>query len=100
MGQVSFKTQDELAAERLISWREGAEVSAFQAEQALADFGHLARVETLMNDPATSEKTRRAWSKAQVCRRMSPTVLEMATALGLTEAQLDALFEHAGTIEA
>ena len=100
MGQVNFKTPQEVADEQLANWRASASVSAFQAEQALDDMGHLDAVETLMADPATPKKTVRAWRKAQVFKRDSPTVLDMAGALGLTTEQLDALFEHAATIEA
>lgn len=90
--------QAELAA--IEAWREATVVSAFQAHQALDDTGYIEAVETVIADPATTEKTRRAWNMAQEFRRMSPTVLELAAALELTAAQVDELFEYALTIEA
>lgn len=100
MGKVAFKTQAELAAEAKQSWRESVKVSKFQATQALDDLGFLDQVEALMADPATPKKTVRAWKLAQEFRYMSPTVQEFKGKLGLTDAQLDQLFEHAETIEA
>lgn len=100
MGQVTFKTQAEIEQERLVSWREGATVSAFQATQALDDLGYLDQVEAMMADPATPKKTVRAWRKAQEFRYMSATVQEFKGKLGITDEQLDGLFQHAETIEA
>jgi len=81
-------------------WRENATVSAFQAQQALDDFGYIEQVEAIMTDASTPAKTKRAWRLAQEFRRMSPTVLDLAGALGLSDVEVDALFQHALTIEA
>lgn len=81
-------------------FRETATVSAFQAHQALDDFGYIEQVETIIADPATLPKTRRAWQMATEFRRLSPTVLEIAAALELTDEQIDELFVHALSIEA
>ena len=100
MAQVNWRTSEEVAAEALASWRESVSVSAFQAQQALDDFGYIEQVEVIMTDAATPTKTKRAWRLAQEFRRMSPTVLELAGALGLSEVEIDTLFQHALTIEA
>lgn len=75
-------------------------VSRFQARAALLNAGLLDDVETLMADAATPALARLAWTDAIEFRRTSPTVLAMASALGLTEAQIDALFVDAAGIEA
>jgi hypothetical protein len=56
--------------------------------------------EAIMTDAATPTKTKRAWRLAQEFRRMSPTVLDLAGALGVSDVEVDALFQHALTIEA
>lgn len=100
MGQVNFKTQEELAAEQLANWRESAKVSRFQAREQLRRAGYLAQVNTLMEDPATDETTVMAWQDAQEFRRNSPTIAAMGAALGLTEEDMDSLFQAAALIEA
>lgn len=75
-------------------------VSRFQARAALHLAGLLESVETLMQDPSTDLLARLAWQDAQEFKRQSPTVLAMAAALGLTEAQVDELFVTAAGIEA
>lgn len=75
-------------------------VSRFQARAALHLAGLLTAVEALMADPATDMLARLAWTDAQEFRRTSPTLLAMASALSLTDAQLDALFITAAGIEA
>ena len=75
-------------------------VSRFQAKAALSNAGLLAQVETLMSDPAINPIARLAWSDAQEFHRTSPTVAAMAQALGLSAAQLDALFAAAAEITA
>ncbi len=100
MGQVTFKTQDELAAERLANWRASAKVSKFQAKAALKQAGLLQQVRDMMAALADDDLTRLAWEDAQEFRRDSPAVLAMATDLALSDEQLDDLFEQAATIEA
>ncbi len=75
-------------------------VSRFQARAALHLAGLLDQVEALMADPQTDPLARLAWTDAQEFRRTSPTLLAMASALSLTDAQLDALFVTAAGIEA
>ena len=75
-------------------------VTRFQARAALYQAGLLDQVETLMNDPETPTLARLAWQDAQSFERQSPTIAAMATALGLTDAQLDDLFIAAAGITA
>ena len=75
-------------------------VSRFQARAALHLAGLLESVETLMQAPDTNMLAKLAWQDAQEFRRDSPTVLAMAGALNLTDAQIDELFIAAAEIEA
>ena len=71
----------------------------FQARAALAMAGLLPAVEAAI---ASSPDliTRLAWADAQVFERGSPTIASLAATIGLTEAQIDALFQTAGEIVA
>ncbi|MBG23760.1 MAG: hypothetical protein CMF22_10595 [Idiomarinaceae bacterium] len=100
MANVNFKTKQEIEAERLVNWREFAQVSAFQARAALNSAGLRDQVETLMNDPNTDQTVKDAWEYATTFKRNSPTVLALANDLGLTDEQLDDLFTQAKDIEA
>jgi hypothetical protein len=75
-------------------------VSKFQAKAALLNVGMLEQVEALMANPATPAITRLAWTEVQNFERSSPTIASMAAALGLNEAQIDALFIAASKITA
>lgn len=75
-------------------------VSRFQARAALHLAGLLDQVEGLMVDPSTPILARLAWSDAQEFKRSSPTIASMAQALGLGDADVDALFISAATIDA
>ena len=91
---------EEEPPETIEEWRARTEVSIFQAQAALDQAGLLDQVEAVMANPATPKLTRLAWNKAQVFRRMSPTVLSMGAALGLDAEALDELFIAAGQIVA
>lgn len=84
--------------EALAAERASMVVSPFQALQALDDLGYLAAAETAIS--GADKKSRRAWEKATEFRRTSPTVQNIAAAIGITDEQLDDLFRHAKTIEA
>jgi hypothetical protein len=86
--------QAEILAER----RGGMVVSRFQAKAALSAAGLLDRAEELVAgaDPITQL----AWAEVIEFRRNSPTILALQGAMGLTDAQLDALFLAASAIEA
>lgn len=72
--------------------------SRFQARAALSLAGMLDQAEAIIAQ--ADALTRLAWADAQEFRRTSPTILAMASAFGLTEEQVDALFEQAMTIAA
>lgn len=73
-------------------------VTPFQAKLALSDAGLLDSVEALMTDPATPLRTRLAWQEALGFERRSDMITSMAALLGLSDAQLDALFIAAAQI--
>jgi hypothetical protein len=75
-------------------------VSRFQARAALHMFGILGQADELMSAPETDALKRLAWTDAQEFRRSSPTVIEAAQALGLSEEVLDNMFRYAAGIEA
>jgi len=73
-------------------------VSRYQAKAALHDAGLLAEVEALMADEGTGALARLAWTDAVEFRRDSPFIADLAPALGLTDAEVDALFVAAAAI--
>lgn len=75
-------------------------VSRFQAKAALLNAGLLSQIEAIIADPATDAMTKLAWAEAIQFERNSPTVLGLASALGLTDQQLDELFTAAAQINA
>lgn len=75
-------------------------VTRFQARAALARAGLFTTVNSAMVAFPIDDERRLAWEDAQEFRRTSPTMLQMAAALGLTDAQLDELFTTAAGIEA
>lgn len=97
---ISEEEALELTAPLEIDPRQFIEVSAFQAHAAIARSGLYDPVEALMWHEDTPLETKLAWNKAQSFKRLSPTVLAMSAALGLTDKQIDELFALAATIEA
>ena len=95
MAEVQFKTQEEIAAEQLANWRESTKVSALQARVALSQAGYLDSIETLLTDTTDAL----IWNSATEFRRNSPLLLEFATALDITDDELDSLFKFAATVE-
>lgn len=75
-------------------------VSRMQAEMQLHRAGLLGQVDMIMQDPATDPEIVIAWQAATEVRRNSPTVAQVASRLGLTDAELDDLFIDAVKIEA
>lgn len=73
-------------------------VTPYQAKAALLAAGLLNDVLALVNDPATDPVVVLAWNNAQSFERLSSMVAGIATALGLTNEQLDDLFETAAAI--
>lgn len=77
-----------------------AAVSRFQARAALYAAGHFDAVETFMAQASTPMLMRLAWQDAQTFERPSATVAALASMLGLSDADLDALFIAAAAITA
>ena len=75
-------------------------VTRFQARAALHLAGLLGSVEAMMALPETDALAKLAWQDASEFQRNSPTVLAMASALGMSETQLDDLFVQASKITA
>ncbi len=73
-------------------------VSRFQGEAVMLLDGVLLDVENHVAQGSALMQL--AWKRAQEFRRTSPMVLEIAAALGWTEAYLDSLFIRASSIEA
>jgi len=73
-------------------------VTRFQARAALYNAGLLDAAEALMAD--ADPIARLAWSDAQTFQRNSPTIAALAPALGLSDADIDALFAAAALIDA
>lgn len=78
--------------------REMMEVTRFQAKAALHNNGYLQQVKDIMADSTTSDLTVMAWEDAQTFKRLSPVILDIASQLGLTDTQMDSLFEEAANI--
>ena len=87
------------AAEVLAVWRAATKVSAFQAKGALLNRGLL--------DDATAAATAAggltllAWQTATEYARLSPAIVALAPAIGITDPEdLDDLFREAAVISA
>lgn len=91
------------AAEReraLLEKRQGMLVSRFQARVMIRRAGLLDQVEAIVAHPDMDPFVTDAWLEARDFRRLSPTLLQLAAVLGLTDEQLDEMFEAAMEIEA
>ncbi|MBR0568356.1 hypothetical protein J5J83_19720 [Azoarcus sp. L1K30] len=75
-------------------------VTRFQARAALAQAGLLGGVEAYMSGLPTTDIARLAWQDASEFVRASPTIAGMQQVLGLTDADVDALFIAASVITA
>lgn len=94
----AWKIENEMQAQE--KRRKGMVLSRFQARAILRQYGKREQAEQLMADPATDPLTVDAWNDASEFRRLSPTILAMAPALGLSDEQLDQMFEEGAEIEA
>jgi hypothetical protein len=68
------------------------EISAFQAKAALAQAGLLDDIETYMTTEA-DVLTKLRWQEAPTFRRNNTALMQIAADIGITEEQLDQLFE-------
>ena len=75
-------------------------MTRFQALAALHLAGHLPAVEAIMAAPETDMMAKLAWANALSFERTSPTLASLAAMLGMTDADLDALFTVAAGISA
>lgn len=74
-------------------------VKMWQARAVLARHGHLPAVDTAIA-ASGSAAWQAAWEYAPDISRESPLVAAMAQALGLSDAEVDALFAEAATLTA
>ena len=70
-------------------------ITPLQAKLKLLDMGLLDEVEAMV---ATDRKIQLYWSEALEIKRDHATLLAMATALGLSDAQLDEMFIEASKL--
>ena len=75
-------------------------VSIYQAKEALAAAGYLIAVNAYFASEAATPAEKRAWENITEVRRNSPLMAKLATMLGLSDAQVDALFVAASQISA
>lgn len=76
-------------------------VTAVQAQQALLLAGKFASVQPAIDaiaDPTQRGLVQIEWDRSQTFERQRPTLIALATALGMDDAELDALFTHAATL--
>jgi hypothetical protein len=94
---VSRDYTEEEVAQNLINKRAKMSVSPRQARLALLSAGKLSNVETAINalDANTKAAVQIEWEYATKIERTSPWVQSMTTALGMTDAEVDTLFEFA-----
>ena len=72
-----------------------------QARQALLIAGKLAQVQPAIDaiaDPLQRGMVQIEWDDSQTFERQRPTLIALATAIGMDDAELDALFTHAATL--
>ena len=89
------------AASARIVRRVPDKVTARQAVQALIAAGKLQLVQPAINaiaDPVQRAMVQAEWDKSQVFERNRPTLIALATAIGLDAAALDALFIQADAL--
>lgn len=86
-------------AQEFTAMRAGMQVSMRQARLALLEQNLLSTVETAIGALDEPAKTQIGieWEYAAVVDRTSPWMTTMASALGLTDAQMDGLFALAAT---
>jgi hypothetical protein len=78
--------------------REDMVCSRFQAKAALLAAGLLGAAEDAV--ASSSAAVQLAWAEAVEFRRTSPTIVSLASSIGLSETEVDHLFREAMQIEA
>ena len=84
----------------LLRWRNSLSCTPFQGRMALINAGLMTQVEGIMNNPSTPQETKVAWEYAIQWTRMSPMIISLGGTLGMTDEQIDELFEQAQSISA
>lgn len=92
-------TQSEIEA-RLEQWRQFTTCSPFRGRTALRRAGLFSQVEAMIALPETPDEVKDAWEYAIEWRRMDPMIISLATALNMTDTQVDDLFKAAAQIAA
>ena len=80
--------------------RESMVLSRFQVMAVLREFGKRGDVEQIIEQPDTDPLTVDAWNNGAEFRRLSPTILDLAPQLNLSDEDLDQMFERGAEIEA
>lgn len=81
-------------------YRSSLAVSRFQARAVLREMGLSDSVEAMIADAETPDLVKDAWADAQQFKRTSPTIEWMGNKLGLSDSDIDEMFESALMIEA
>ena len=91
---------DAYEANKLATKREGMVVTMRQARLALSQAGKLTLVDDAIAAMGEPDKTTVSieWEYGSTVERVSPWIDTMATALGMTGEEMDALFELAATL--
>ena len=91
---------DAYEANKLAAKREGLVVTMRQARLALSQEGKLTMVNDAIAAMDEPDKTTVSieWEYGSIVERVSPWIDTMATALGMTGEEMDALFELAATL--
>lgn len=97
---VTVFTTREKAPEELQAMREGMVVEMRQARLVMLDNGLLDQVSTAFAtlSPEDQARVNIYWEYDTTVRRLSPWIVQLGPALGLSEAQLDQLFAAASTL--
>jgi len=106
-GLVPFTAEEEAQADAMqadmeanadLYRRQGMTVSNKQLRLALNDQGVYGDVEGAMAKSTNTTELEIHWNFSTHINRLDPWVVEVGTALGMNDDQLDALFEAAGQI--
>lgn len=85
-------------ATQLLERRNNMIITPYQAKVVLSRYGLLSSVEAMMSAPEVDIEVKLAWTDAITFKRLDTNIITMGAALGLTDAQLDAMFELGATI--
>lgn len=95
---IYIPTEEELA-QQLLQRRQRMICTNYQARVALVQFDLYDVVEAAMASPEIDPLAKIAWQHASNFYRISPFVAAIGSSLGLTDEQLDELFEQAMEID-